>query len=119
MPKLSAISAHLLARARASGIDQRADLAKGARVSVRARDGQVWMTFSRREQPLGDAELATFVAHCAVPAGARRIPAAGQRTRQDTDGRTWHQVGYQWPDTPHAAGVEPDRARMAAVPEGV
>jgi hypothetical protein len=118
MPKLSAIKDHLVRRARDSGIDQRADLPKGARVSVRAREGQVWMTFSRCEKPLGDTELATFIAHCAVPSGARRIPAEGQREHTDTEGRTWHQVGYQWAETPHATGVEPDRARPAAT-EGV
>jgi hypothetical protein len=98
MPRLSAIKAHLLARAKATGIDQRVDLTKGARVSVRATDGQVWITFSRCEKPLGDTELATFIAHCAVPNGARRIPAEGQRVMTDTEGRTWHQVGYHWRD---------------------
>lgn len=98
MPKLSALATHLLVRARATGQVQRADLPKGARVSVLVVGEQVTMAFARCAKPLGDTELATFIAHCAVPAGAQRIPGEGQREITDGEGRTWHQVGYRWRD---------------------
>lgn len=111
MARLSSIAEHLIRRARQSGIDQRADLAKGARISVRIVDGVITLAFARITQPLGATELATFVTHCRVPEGAQRLPAEGQWERRDVEGRTWHQVAYCWRDP---ESVAPPVAEEAA-----
>ena len=98
MATLKAQTEHLIRRARQTGIDQRWDLSKGARVSVRIVGGVITLAFARIRQPLGDRELVTFRAHCQIPEGATRLPAEGQWERQDAEGRTWHQVAYCWRD---------------------
>lgn len=93
---LTRMARELLTAARAGGVHRR-DLRNGARVTVALIDGQVVMTFSRPDRPLGDVEPDTFVSHCEVPDGATRRPATGQRTAQDGP-RTRHMVSYVWPD---------------------
>lgn len=88
----------LLDQARRSGGDRRVDLRSGARISVRVRDGWIWMMFARCAKPVGDVDLATFRAQCGVPATARRIPGDGQQEHRDADGRVWHRVGWTWHD---------------------
>jgi hypothetical protein len=97
MSPLHTIYQHLLERARATGTDYGETLRKGARLAVRVRDGQVTLTLSRKDKPVGDEEIATFRAHCQVPATATRIPAEGQRTRE-VKGEIWHYLAYVWPE---------------------
>lgn len=95
---LTLYARELLNAARARGGIQRRDLRNGARISVLVVNGQVLMTFSRPNTPLGDpTEIATFVKHCEVPFGAERRPAEGQSSAADGD-RTRYYVTYVWPD---------------------
>lgn len=89
----------LLSLARGSpGTKHYRDLRQGARITVRVRDGQIEMTFSRPNVPVGEpTELATFVRDCEVPFGAERRPAEGQASAADGD-RTRYYVTYVWPD---------------------
>lgn len=89
----------LLSLARSTpGTPQSRDLRQGARITVLLQDGQVHMTFSRPDVPVGEpTELATFIAHCEVPYGAERQPAEGQGSGEDGD-RARYYVTYVWPD---------------------
>lgn len=84
--------------AEAQGATAGRTLRNGARMAVRVRDGVQTVTFSRRDQPLGDVELDTFIRHCAIPVGAARIPAEGQG-QIDDGGRPRHYVAFRWPLT--------------------
>lgn len=90
---------------RAGGEVVRRDLRHGARVSVRVVDGQITMSFSRPDVPVGEDELVTFIAHCEVPYGARRAPAEGQRLVDDR-GRPRYVVAYTWPDNAPLEGFD-------------
>lgn len=94
-PRLATLFDYLRRRAIATGADQSADLFHGARLAVRARDGAITLTVSRRDKPVGATEISTFLAHCAVPATAQRWPSEGQGKR-DADGVTWHYVSWRW-----------------------
>lgn len=94
-PKLADLAAELRRAAKATGEDRALALSHGARIAYRYRDGRVWFSVARKEKPVGTTEEITFKAQCAVPAGARRIPAEGQRT-QALDGATWHQIAWTW-----------------------
>jgi hypothetical protein len=95
MSALTTIYEHLVSRARATGRDTGETLRNGARMAVRVQDGQITLTLARKDKPVGDGEIATFRAHCQVPATATRIPTEGQRTREQ-GGATWHYLAYVW-----------------------
>lgn len=95
---LTRIYRRLLASARADGQAHAHELYRGARISVRVRDGQVELCLSRWRTPVGETELVTFCKHCAVPEGATRVPPEGQKTQTERGG-TRHYVIYRWPET--------------------
>lgn len=97
MAKLTDVYTHLVRRATASGADQAADLAGGARIAVRVRDGQQIVTFSRTDKRLGDTELMTFVRHCQIPSAAARLPARmGEQGRKVEEARIRYWVAFVW-----------------------
>ena len=96
-PKLADLAAELRRQAAATGEDRSLTLSHGARIAYRYRAGRVWFSVARKDKPVGTPEEITFKAQCAVPAGARRIPAEGQRT-QELAGATWHQIVWTWED---------------------
>ena len=95
MSAITRIYEELHRNARRTGQQRRADLAGGARLSVRVDAGQTTLTIGRPGKPLSDRELAVFVAHCAVPATAQRYPPLTQAQRE-VRGTTWHLVAYRW-----------------------
>ena len=96
MSKLSAVYAKLVADVKAlPGRDQFHNLMNGARIAVRLRANLQTVTFSRGDVELGAVELETFKKHCAIPAHARRIPAAGQGLVPNQV-RARYYVAFQW-----------------------
>ncbi|HEU4328827.1 MAG TPA: hypothetical protein VFS21_37165 [Roseiflexaceae bacterium] len=102
--KLADLYKIALQGAMVSGQDRRVNLPHGGRMAVRARNGVVTLTLARRGAPVGDRELLTYRTHCGVPADAERIPAEGQRTREE-GGATWHYLAYQWKQEERPAEV--------------
>lgn len=80
----------LLARAQVQG-RATLNLQGGAAMAVKVRAGRIQLIISRVGPPLGVDEIATFHAHCNVPADAIRYPAEGQSRR----GRRWR-VAWAW-----------------------
>ena len=106
MSSLKAIYQDMLKKAQALKEDQYHQLARGARIALRLRDGIQTVTFSRMDCGVGQVELGTFVSHCAIPPQAKRIPPEGQGSRKEGV-RVRHYVAYQWPLEPLAQAALP------------
>lgn len=96
-PTLAQLFQQLRHAAQASGEDRSIQLAKGARIAVRVRDGQITLSIARRGARLGDTEEITFKTNCGVPPGATRRPTEGQQQIQLGDAVYWRIV-YTWQD---------------------
>lgn len=94
-PTLAQLFQQLRHSAQASGEDRAMDLAKGARIAVRVRDGQITLSIARRGARVGDTEEITFSANCGVPPGATRRPAEGQQ-QLAWAGEMYWRIVYQW-----------------------
>lgn len=94
--RLSYLYQQLVARAATTGLDQAAQLAGGARVAVRVKNGEQVVTFSRADVPVGETELAIFCRHCEIPTHAKRQPSTDQGVHNDASGRLRYYVAYRW-----------------------
>lgn len=77
------------------GETRRADLAGGARVSVRYQAGEVAVTVSRKDKQVGDRELVIFRSQFGIPVMAKRVPKQGQRLIEKAQER-WYAVCWKW-----------------------
>lgn len=102
--RLALVWAHLLTQARTRpGTVARYQLKRGARLAVKVLGGDILLTISRPEQPVGAVELDVFRQACQVPLDAVRIPPAGQGEKRLVESSrpiTLFYVAYAWPDTP-------------------
>jgi len=92
---ITAIYQELFRHALRTGEARGQTLSKGARLTVRAKDGVVTLTISRKTKRVGDSELEVFKRDCGVPADAERRPAEGQNTMEHA-GDTWWYIAYRW-----------------------
>lgn len=102
MSNITRIFLHLLARATATGLDQRSDLPGGASLAVRVEvfDGGarvVTLTIARVRVRVGSGEEVVFKRDCGVPPGAVRTPADPMlQAHKERGGRKFFVIGYSW-----------------------
>jgi len=93
---LSSIFTELHRNAARTGQDRSQNLAGGARIAVRVKEGVVTLTISRgKGKRLSDSEIETFKRDCTVPSSAVRFPLEGQRTIE-REGAVWHSISFRW-----------------------
>jgi len=85
-----------------------AQLSGGVKLTLTSVEGISTIAVWRRHKKLSDTEIITFSKHFDVPAGARRLPEAGQRERviraereaadgtMDEGSVTWYGIAWQW-----------------------